>query len=197
MILDGGILRFLWLQQAVVVGGIFVKFSPLMSFIPNSPLGKTIFLHCACSEHSCPLPQHILHLQEAQRAGQGPSEGGRGHPPAAAPGYSSCPLLPLTFGPRDASHLSAHSLDNRNFQCFPKHGWIGEHGFRHCLLESWGSSGEAGSRKLYLGTLTLHPSPGAFLSCGPHGPCSPGTCAGTYVRGLHNSHPALSSLSTQ
>ena len=99
MILDGGNLRILWLQQAVVVGGIFVKFSPLMSFIPNGPLGKTIFLQCACSEHSCPLPQHVLHLQAAQRAAQGPSEGGRGHPPTAAPGYSSCPLLPLTFGP--------------------------------------------------------------------------------------------------
>ena len=65
--------------------------------------------------------------------------------------------------PRDADHLSVHSLDNRNFQRFPKHGWIGEHGFGHCLLESWGSSGDAGSRKLYLGTLIPRPSPGAFL----------------------------------
>lgn len=118
------------------------------------------------------------------------------HPPLLQ-AIPPAPFFLSRLGPRDASHLSAHSLDNRNFQCFPKHGWIGEHGFRHCLLESWGSSGEAGSRKLYLGTLTLHPSPGAFLNCGPHGPCSPGTCAGTYVRGLHNSHPALSSLSTQ
>lgn len=139
--LGWGILRFLWLRQAVVVTGIFVNvLLLLMSFHPEWS-AATIFLHCACSEHSLPLPSM--------------SCVSRRHPE-----LPRAPLLLSRWGPtpREPDHLSGRSGQQKPLAS-PKRGSIRQHGFRHRLLESWGSSG----KPYLLGTLALHPSPGAFL----------------------------------